>query len=99
MIFKKLELKNWIAFQEADINFSTKKNKNITLIRGNNKGGKTAILRAIRWALYGNTGDIDIYIKNHYKFLIVSHTIMVASIYRYHWKFVMEIPTLRLLDL
>ena len=63
MIFKKLELKNWIAFQEADINFSTKKNKNITLIRGNNKGGKTAILRAIRWALYGNTGDIDIYKK------------------------------------
>tara|TARA_B110000008_G_scaffold272044_1_gene304260 strand:+ start:2076 stop:4073 length:1998 start_codon:yes stop_codon:yes gene_type:complete len=63
MIFKRLELKNWIAYQEADINFSTKKNKNITLIRGNNKGGKTTIMRAIRWALYGNTGDIDIYKK------------------------------------
>jgi len=63
MIFKKLELKNWIAYQEAEINFSTKNTKNITLIRGNNKGGKTAILRAIRWALYGNTGDVDIYKK------------------------------------
>ena len=63
MIFKRLELRNWIAYQEADISFSTKKNKNITLIRGNNKGGKTTIMRAIRWALYGNTGDIDIYKK------------------------------------
>jgi len=63
MIFKKLELKNWIAYQDAEINFSTNRNKNITLIRGNNKGGKTAILRSIRWALYGNTGDIDIYKK------------------------------------
>ena len=35
----------------------TDPDKHITFIRGRNKGGKTAIMRAIRWVLYGNTGD------------------------------------------
>jgi DNA sulfur modification protein DndD len=61
MIFKKLELKNWVAYKKAQIDFSTDKKKNVTLFRGNNLGGKTSIMRAIRWALYGDTGDVNIY--------------------------------------
>ena len=61
MIFKKLELKNWVAYKKAQIDFSTDKKKNVTLFRGNNLGGKTTIMRAIRWALYGDTGDVNIY--------------------------------------
>ena len=60
MIFKRLELTNWIPYRDASIKFASGK-KNVTLIRGNNKGGKTAIMRAIKWSLYGNTGDVSAY--------------------------------------
>jgi|TARA_B110000967_G_scaffold6367_1_gene6385 DNA sulfur modification protein DndD len=33
------------------------------MIRGQNKGGKSAIIRAVKWALYGDTGDINEYKK------------------------------------
>jgi len=62
MKFKKLSMNNWIPYRGVnELHFSTDKNKHITFIRGRNKGGKTAIMRAIRWALYGNTGDTDSY--------------------------------------
>lgn len=58
MKFKKLSMHNWIPYKGVnEIKFSTDPNKHITFIRGRNKGGKTAIMRAIRWVLYGNTGD------------------------------------------
>ena len=63
MIIKSLELINWIAYKEAKIDFATQPKKNVTLIRGNNLGGKTTIMRAIRWALYGDTGDVKVYKK------------------------------------
>ena len=62
MKFKKLIFHNWIPYRDtAEINFATSSKKNITLIRGRNQGGKSAIMRAIRWVLYDNTGDISSY--------------------------------------
>jgi DNA sulfur modification protein DndD len=62
VIFKKLTFHNWIPYKEtAELSFSTNAKKNITLIRGRNQGGKSAIMRAIRWVLYDNTGDISSY--------------------------------------
>jgi len=59
LIFEKLVLKNWISYWGVNhIELSTNKNKKITLIRGVNKGGKTSILRALKWVLYEDTGDI-----------------------------------------
>lgn len=63
MIFKTLDLKNWTAYKKASIEFSTDKKKNVTLFRGKNYSGKTSLMRAIRWALYGDTGDFSIYKK------------------------------------
>lgn len=63
MIFKTLTLKNWTAYKKAEIEFSTDKKKNVTLFRGKNYSGKTSIMRAIRWALYGDTGDFSIFKK------------------------------------
>ncbi|MDC0028433.1 hypothetical protein OAJ35_02790 [Gammaproteobacteria bacterium] len=62
MIFKKLILNNWIPYKDTtEVDFSTHTKKNITLIRGNNKGGKSAVIRSLKWVLYGNTGDISEY--------------------------------------
>ncbi|MDB9907033.1 AAA family ATPase [Gammaproteobacteria bacterium] len=64
MKFKKLTFHNWIPYRDtAEIIFATSSKKNITLIRGRNQGGKSAIMRAIRWVLYDNTGDISTYQK------------------------------------
>ena len=64
MIFKKLILNNWIPYKGSnEIEFSVDSKKNITLIRGNNKGGKSAVIRGLKWALYGDTGDTTRYKK------------------------------------
>tara|TARA_B100000767_G_C19776167_1_gene542676 strand:- start:2919 stop:5003 length:2085 start_codon:yes stop_codon:yes gene_type:complete len=49
-----LKLKNFRRFfGEQDIEFSIKKDKKITLIHAENGVGKTNILRAVHWAMYG----------------------------------------------
>ena len=63
MIFRELIVFNWIPYlgnQTIHFNDSDEL-MNITMIRGQNKGGKSAIIRAIKWALYGDTGDVNEY--------------------------------------
>jgi DNA sulfur modification protein DndD len=51
----KILIKNFRQFYgEQEIVFSTDSEKNVTLIHGENNGGKTALLNAIRWCLYQN---------------------------------------------
>ena len=47
---------DFVSWQEKLI-FSQDPDKNITIIRGDNEVGKTAILRGIIWCLYGSTKD------------------------------------------
>jgi len=65
MIFRELTMLNWIPYQgNQTIHFNDSDElMNITMIRGQNKGGKSAIIRAIKWALYGDTGDVNEYKK------------------------------------
>lgn len=52
----KLEINNFRQFYEKQcIDFSVDPIKNVTLIHGENNGGKTAILNALRWCLYNET--------------------------------------------
>lgn len=56
MIFKELILHNWIPYKGThSIKFASGK-KNVTLIKARNQRGKTSLLLAFRWALYGKTG-------------------------------------------
>ena len=58
MKFSQLSFKNWIVYNgEHTIDFSTSTTKPFTVIRGESEGGKSSILRAFRWCLYGNTAD------------------------------------------
>ena len=53
-----LKMKNFRQFYgEQEIKFSTDKDKNITLIHAENGVGKTALLNAIKWCLFGETTD------------------------------------------
>ncbi|MDC3249095.1 AAA family ATPase [Porticoccaceae bacterium] len=65
LIFRELKLLNWIPYyghQSLSFNAETG-HTNMTLVRGRNKGGKSAIIRAIKWVLYGETGDVTEYQK------------------------------------
>lgn len=54
MKFHKIILSNFRQFYgKQEIQFSTSKSKNITLIHAENGFGKTTILNAIQWCLYG----------------------------------------------
>ncbi|PSU16716.1 AAA family ATPase [Photobacterium damselae] len=54
----KIKINNFRQFYGSqEIEFATDKNKNVTLIHGENNGGKTALLNALRWCLYEKTTD------------------------------------------
>lgn len=56
MLLKKLTLSNFRPFKgEHIIEFSTNKEKNVTLVMAENGAGKTTLAQAFQWALYSKT--------------------------------------------
>ena len=56
MLIKRLRTENWRAFPgENIIEFSTDKNKPISIIHAENEFGKTSLLAAMRWCLHETT--------------------------------------------
>lgn len=54
MLIKSLRLKNFRQFKgTTEVNFSCDAEKNITVILGDNTFGKTTLLQAFNWCLYG----------------------------------------------
>ena len=59
MLIKKLELKNFRQYiGKQTIEFSTDREKNVTVLIGVNTSGKTTLVRAFEWVLYG-TNEFD----------------------------------------
>ena len=59
MLIKKLELENFRQYiGNQIINFSTDRDKNVTVLIGVNTSGKTTLVRAFEWVLYG-TNEFD----------------------------------------
>jgi len=49
-----VDIKNFMPYKgENHIDFPTDKNRNVTIIFGNNMRGKTSFLNALRWGFYG----------------------------------------------
>lgn len=60
MIIHSLEMVNFRQFiGEQKINFSTDPTRNVTVLIGVNTSGKTTLIRAFEWCLYGNNGFED----------------------------------------
>lgn len=58
MILQRLQLENFRQFYEKQtIEFAASKTRNVTLIHGFNGAGKTALLNAFIWCLYGKTTE------------------------------------------
>ena len=54
MILNKVSIKNYRQYRDVEIEFAKKPNKNFTIINGNNGTGKTTLLNALTWCLYGS---------------------------------------------
>jgi DNA sulfur modification protein DndD len=54
--FLELELTNFAIYPKATFAFSTDPEKPLTLIRGENESGKTTLMRAFLWVLFGPEG-------------------------------------------
>jgi DNA sulfur modification protein DndD len=57
MILKSLKLTNWRQFygDTPRLEFDPREDRNVTVIHGGNGSGKTALLNAFTWVLYGKT--------------------------------------------
>ena len=56
MIFHYIKLKNFCPYyDEQTIQFATEEDRNVTVIRGVNGTGKTSLLTALNWCLYGDS--------------------------------------------
>ena len=53
MILKSLHLKNYRTYKNPDPIYFAEGKQNVTIIKGNNEVGKTTIMNAITWCLYG----------------------------------------------
>ena len=53
------EFQNFRLLRDLELNFSSKTDKNLTVIRAANESGKTTILHALQWALYGDSALPD----------------------------------------
>ncbi len=51
--FLNLRLKNFLLFEDLEIEFSKDSNKPVTVIRGENETGKTTLFRAFQWTIFG----------------------------------------------
>ena len=60
MLLKSLEIENFRQFRgKQTVNFSTDKDKNVTIIMGENGSGKTTIAQAFMWCLYAEVSFED----------------------------------------
>ena len=60
MIIQSIEMYNFRQYVgKQSIEFSTDKEKNVTVLIGVNTSGKTTIIRAFEWCLYGKNGFED----------------------------------------
>ena len=58
--FTSLVLHNFALYPDAHLDFSTEQTRPVTLIRGENESGKTTLMRAFLWVLYGEEGLPDV---------------------------------------
>ncbi|MDE1549617.1 AAA family ATPase [Jeotgalibaca caeni] len=60
MKIKSIKLRNFRQFMNIDIDFSTEKKKNVSVIIAENSTGKTTLMQSIKWCLYGDEEtDLD----------------------------------------
>jgi DNA sulfur modification protein DndD len=58
--FVRLEVENWRQYNGKHvINFSTNQKKHLTVVHAENSVGKTTMLNAIKWCLYGETPEFS----------------------------------------
>ena len=56
LLVRRIEINNFVCFDNIVIEPSTSRDKPLTVIRAENGSGKTTLLRAIRWGMYGEKG-------------------------------------------
>ena len=57
---KSIELKNFRPYEDVIIEFSQDKKKSFTIIEGNNSAGKTSLINAMYWCLYGKEQFLNV---------------------------------------
>ena len=62
MILNRVKIKNYRQYRDVEIDFAKDSSKNFTIIKGNNGTGKTTLLNALTWCLYGK----EIHNYGHY---------------------------------
>lgn len=59
MRLKSLSMRNFRQFRDADLEFSTDPEKNVTVIHGQNGSGKTTVMNAFLWVLFEDLRSLE----------------------------------------
>ncbi|MDJ0555121.1 MAG: AAA family ATPase [Microcoleaceae cyanobacterium MO_207.B10] len=68
---RSIRLKNWKCYQNQEIKFNLNTDKQIWIVFGQNGFGKTSLLEAIQWCLYGAKVISDSKLLDHFNRVIV----------------------------
>lgn len=65
MLLESITVSNFLPFKGVHtVDFSTDKEKNVTVVMGDNGSGKTSLAQAFEWCLYGKTAYKDGHVLN-----------------------------------
>lgn len=56
MRIENIQMKNFRPYRDEEVEFTTGKENNINLVVGQNDRGKTSLMKAVKWAMYGGSG-------------------------------------------
>lgn len=64
MFIQDIHIKNYRCYRDLHLKFKTNKDKNIVLLTGETEAGKTSLVNAIGWCLYGEETQVLLKTKN-----------------------------------
>ena len=101
MFIQDIHIKNYRCYKDLNLKFKTNKEKNIVLVTGETEAGKTSLVNAIGWCLYGEETQVLLKTKTERakeKFIPNENSYDGSGVARVSVRMTIKIPELPQMD-